>query len=408
MEPEEREALPAPYDLPTGDFYLYPITAEIVTAKITERTIRVNWNNEETSDFHFFWLRDNCPCCVHPYTLEQTFEIVNAPENLRPSQVEVTPEGALVVQWQPEEHKSVFHPGWLKEHCYSSKKSLGLNQQIEMWESSTREKPDEYNWSNICDDENIELQWLQSIQTTGCALIHAVPLEDPAVGEVANRIGVMRHSNFGDLFDVQVDFDPVSNSNTGLELPPHTDLPTREYQPGMQLLHCLVNDVQGGNSILVDGFRVAEEIREKHPKSYELLTTISWDFANRSRTSDYRWKAPMIGLDQAGEYSEIRAGSWLRYPLQAPPELMEDMYEAYRIFETTSHDPQFQIKFRLEAGDCMIFDNRRVLHGRTAFEAKSGKRHLRGCYIDRDELRSRIRLLEGNKCRKLILSEIEK
>ena len=76
MEPEEREALPAPYDLPTGDFYLYPITAEIVTAKITERTIRVNWNNEETSDFHFFWLRDNCPCCVHPYTLEQTFEIV--------------------------------------------------------------------------------------------------------------------------------------------------------------------------------------------------------------------------------------------------------------------------------------------------------------------------------------------
>ena len=123
-------------------------------------------------------------------------------------------------------------------------------------------KPDEYNWSNICNDENIELQWLQSIQTTGCALIHAVPLEDPAVGEVANRIGVMRHSNFGDLFDVQVDFDPVSNSNTGLKLPPHTDLPTREYQPGMQLLHCLVNDVQGGNSILVDGFRVAEEIRE--------------------------------------------------------------------------------------------------------------------------------------------------
>ena len=57
-------------------------------------------------------------------------------------------------------------------------------------------------------------------------------------------------------------------------------------------------------------------------------------------------------------------------PLQAPPELMEDMYEAYRIFETTSHDPQFQIKFRLEAGDCMIFDNRRVLHGRTVFEAK--------------------------------------
>ena len=56
----------------------------------------------------------------------------------------------------------------------------------------------------------------------------------------------------------------------------------------------------------------------------------------------------------------------------------------------------------------MIFDNRRILHGRTAFEAQSGNRHLRGCYIDRDELRSRVRLLEGNKSRRSILSEIER
>ena len=85
---------------------------------------------------------------------------------------------------------------------------------------------------------------------------------------------------------------------------------------------------------------------------------------------------------------------------------MDEMYEAYQIFETTSHDKKFQIKFRLEAGDCIIFDNRRILHGRTAFEAQSGNRHLRGCYVDRDELRSRVRLLEGNKLRRSILSEI--
>ena len=72
MEPEERKELPAPHNLPTGDFYLYPVVASIVKAEIRERTVVVEWSDSAVSEFHFLWLRDNCPCCVHPYTLEQT------------------------------------------------------------------------------------------------------------------------------------------------------------------------------------------------------------------------------------------------------------------------------------------------------------------------------------------------
>ena len=95
-----------------------------------------------------------------------------------------------------------------------------------------------------------------------------------------------------------------------------------------------------------------------------------------------------------GHLFEIRAGNWLRGPLNAPFDLVEEMYAAYQLFEKTSHHERFQIHFRLEPGDCLIFDNRRALHARTAFETGSGHRHLRGCYLDRDELRSSIRLLE--------------
>ena len=45
----------------------------------------------------------------------------------------------------------------------------------------------------------------------------------------------------------------------------------------------------------------------------------------------------------------------------------------------------------------IVFDNRRVLHARNAFDLKAGRRHLQGCYIDRDELLSRIRVLERNR-----------
>ncbi|MCX7224134.1 MAG: TauD/TfdA family dioxygenase [Burkholderiales bacterium] len=42
----------------------------------------------------------------------------------------------------------------------------------------------------------------------------------------------------------------------------------------------------------------------------------------------------------------------------------------------------------------MIFDNNRVLHGRTAFNPAEGQRQLQGCYIDRDGPRSLYRVLQ--------------
>ncbi|QVM88949.1 TauD/TfdA family dioxygenase [Pseudomonas lalucatii] len=43
----------------------------------------------------------------------------------------------------------------------------------------------------------------------------------------------------------------------------------------------------------------------------------------------------------------------------------------------------------LLAGELMLFDNSRVLHGRTRFDPSEGPRHLQGCYIDLDGPRER-------------------
>lgn len=44
-----------------------------------------------------------------------------------------------------------------------------------------------------------------------------------------------------------------------------------------------------------------------------------------------------------------------------------------------------QLSFHLTAGDVVAFNNRRVLHGRTAFDQARVSRHLEGCYVDIDE-----------------------
>jgi gamma-butyrobetaine dioxygenase len=48
----------------------------------------------------------------------------------------------------------------------------------------------------------------------------------------------------------------------------------------------------------------------------------------------------------------------------------------------------------LEAGYIFSFNNRRILHGRTKFDPNSGRRHLQGYYLDRDEIVSRLNFLK--------------
>ena len=103
--------------------------------------------------------------------------------------------------------------------------------------------------------------WLTALRDTGLTLLTGVPAAEREVERIARRISLPRDSNFGAVFDVMTMANANSNAYTAIELPPHVDLPTREYQPGFQFFHCLDNQAQGGESTYVDGFAVAEHLR---------------------------------------------------------------------------------------------------------------------------------------------------
>ena len=84
----------------------------------------------------------------------------------------------------------------------------------------------------------------------------------------------------------------------------------------------------------------------------------------------------------------------LRGPIDVPGHQTIALYKAYSCFIRLTREERFQFFHRLNSGDLIVFDNRRVLHARNAFDLKTGSRHLQGCYVDRDELLSRIRVLE--------------
>ena len=101
----------------------------------------------------------------------------------------------------------------------------------------------------------------------------------------------------------------------------------------------------------------------------------------------------MITLDDEGEVIEIRYNAYLAGVFDMEPEVMPAYYRAYRAYMAKTRDPKYRLTLKLKAGEMVVFDNRRVLHGRDSFDPSTGFRHLHGCYVDRGEFASRLRLL---------------
>ena len=69
------------------------------------------------------------------------------------------------------------------------------------------------------------------------------------------------------------------------------------------------------------------------------------------------------------------------------------LLEAMREFAALVESEENLYEYRLQEGECVIFNNRRVLHGRRQFDTSAGSRWLKGAYIDTDVFMSKYRVL---------------
>jgi gamma-butyrobetaine dioxygenase len=379
-----------------ADFRTYPLISALGGVQGLADRVVIEWADGRVSPFHHLWLRDNCPCdqCVYSVTREQVFESVDAAEDLRPLATRIDSDGCLRIDWQ-DGHLSRFDPGWLRAHAYddeSRAERLAGKPQPRLWHSELQLPV--FDYIALMNDNAALLQWLLAVRDIGLTQVRGVPTEPGSLKLIAQRISFIRESNFGVLFNVQSKADADSNAYTSFNLPLHTDLPTRELQPGLQFLHCLVNDAEGGESIFVDGFAIADALRQEEPQLFEALCEIPVEFRNKDRHSDYRCLAPIIAVDALGRVTEIRMANFLRGAFDTSVAQMPLLYRAYRRLIAMTREPRFRLMQRLKPGELWCFDNRRTLHARNAFDPATGARHFQGCYVDRDELLSRILVLQ--------------
>jgi gamma-butyrobetaine dioxygenase len=235
--------------------------------------------------------------------------------------------------------------------------------------------------------------WATDFLEYGFLIFGRVPPLPRTLFQVAGTFGFTRETNFGSLFEVRSEPVAIDLAYTSLALDPHTDNPYRWPVPGVQLLHCLVNETTGGLSTLVDGFAAAEALRARDPEAFQLLTRTPVRFRFRDPNTELVASAPLIELDAAGSLLAIHFSPRLDFVPLGPPESLDRYYRARRAFDQLLRSPEFEIRFLLESGDLLMMDNRRLLHGRTGFDTAEGLRHLQGCYIDIDGPRSLYRVL---------------
>ncbi|KAL6849429.1 hypothetical protein ACO1O0_008969 [Amphichorda felina] len=374
---------------------------------LVEKDDLADLTNQETDEGRDFfrlpamWLRDNCKCseCINPDTKQRSFDSFRVPSNIRVLYASANQYGIRVTM--SDGHNTFTPWRWIVQ---AVEPPFGYMHTPDrrLWDSNawlqgsrpevTYEECMGHNTDRpIRAMENL----MRKIKKFGFCFVNNTPVTPEATEELLERIGPIRNTHYGGFYDFVPDLSSADTAYTNLALDPHTDTTYFSDPAGLQAFHMLSHDAPpgssaedgplGGESILVDGFIVADRIRKFSPELYETLceVPVAWHASGNADAS--------ITPDKLYPVIEREGPSTWPYRIRwnnddrgvVPLEHADKWYQAARKWALMVQSPKHQYRFQLRPGSVLIFDNWRVLHGRTAFE---GLRRICGAYISANTL----------------------
>jgi alpha-ketoglutarate-dependent taurine dioxygenase len=368
----------------------------VVSTKVSVRDalLTVEWDDRTTGEFPSLWLRDNLQEDRDPYSGQRLIDVTELPLEPR-IRTATLADTQLRVVWQDEARVSTFALDWLYAHAKG--RHDGPELRVRRWLDGAQLKPRHdfacRSMAALQTDTRVRLEWLTRLLQDGIAFLQEVPQTDAGILEAMTLIGRVAETNYGLVFDVRAVPQPENLAYSDLGLGLHTDNPYRDPVPGFQALHTLLAAPDGGASLYADGFALAEHLRQSQPEAFAILTRTAVPFRYRSNQADLYAERPLIELDCRGAVSAVHYNSRSIAPLRLPADECASFYAAYRHFGELLRQQRFQVCTLLGNGDVAVFDNQRILHGRTRFASAQHPRHVRGCYLTRDSVYSETALL---------------
>lgn len=235
---------------------------------------------------------------------------------------------------------------------------------------------------------------LASLREFGVLFLTGMPSTKDATRALVAPIGAPQRTFYGEMWSTRSEEASAPGTQDtaylNVAIKPHTDGTYFRDPPGLQVLNCVSQAEQGGETLLVDGEMVVRVLREESPSTLDFFarTRIPWF----SYDADIRLSQlePVVRLEPNGRLDHIRFNEYDRGDL-CPGEWYDDVFLPH--WKTLVHVVNREsliVRIRLRPGDAVVVNNHRVLHGRTAFDG--GVREMIGCYIARDDFESNLRL----------------
>ncbi|OLN82114.1 Trimethyllysine dioxygenase [Colletotrichum chlorophyti] len=389
---------------------------------------------------------DNCRCsqCVNQDTTQRNFNTyaVSHPnsglilavalfnhenpqiaEDIRPSHVKSESQGITVTcEYDPanrispyntrltnktgeqDGHQSFYPWHFIKHYLQNDHRSPEqVNHHFWGADIADRRPVVHYNHLMSPEDESGIAKLTNLIREYGFSFVDGTPHDTPEPTQrVLEKIAFIRETHYGGFYDFIPDLAMADTAYTNIALPAHTDNTYFTDPSGLQAFHMLSHEAPpsgpkagklGGESLLVDAFHAAQILQREDPSAYEILSKVRlpWHASgNKGITISPDKRYPVLELDEeTGELHRVRWNNDDRGVVPFTKDVSPTKwYAAARKWDAILRRPDVEYWVQLKPGQVLIFDNWRVMHGRSAFE---GRRRMAGAYINRDDFISRWR-----------------
>ncbi|OJJ58020.1 hypothetical protein ASPSYDRAFT_153622 [Aspergillus sydowii CBS 593.65] len=360
----------------------------------------------------FIRLRDwcTCPTCVDVHSKQRNFRTSDIPVDIKPKSVKWD-QNLLEVTW--ENDILGFDPSHTSRYAmsdldgitqYGVTSDTGLKRYRIDWDGSLMEGLQHWvSYEDYMNDGREFTRAMRNLSVLGMIFVKDVPDSREMVEKIATRIGPLRNTFYGPTWDVRTVPQAKNVAYTSQFLGFHMDLMYMRDPPGFQFLHCLRNSCDGGESLFADAFHAAAKMHKYERENFDTLTKTNLSYSYLHEDSKYCQVRPVfdVGADRS-------KGSLLEFVNYSPPfqgpkiESMDKAHgsvgwqkleiEALQSFAKRLESETSIFELKLNPGECVIFENRRVVHARRQFNTATGERWLAGAYLDTDVVQSRFRV----------------
>ena len=373
----------------------------ISSAAIENGLLVLQWADGHKSQFHAIWLRHQCWCsdCGTPETGVRSIRLWQFDEEMAFGDVELSADGLRVI-WPEDGHVSDYSARWLRNHCYSDAERESRRVQPILWDRSLARNLPVGSLSKAEADPSARLRILEAVRDYGFCKIIDAPTDKAESARMINLVGAQRQTHFG-TYTLKTKKTVTNVGDTTGPLDPHVDEPYRYVAVGITVFQVLHPSSNGGASTLVDGFEAVRRMREQYPEDFTLLCNIRvtcqrFDPGDNSR-GNMRWyksRLPIIQLDDRGEVCGVRMNERQISPLDVPANQVIPTYRALKRLFALLYADDLRLTLDLKGGEGLLFDNQRLLHGRTGFTPEMPPRSVLTSSVDLDDFHSSLRLLQ--------------